>query len=831
MSDADAPPAAEPDAEQASLGREVSERQRPLRSRRAALADSGAMSSGPGLLARRSVEFSLGAGLSLSSRHALGLVVPDLAVAGLPVIPPAELDESIFEMPAPRTGNATLDHIILTQRRQASAAQPPRPRRGLRAATARRNTPAGRHTAPGASAQRMRPQVAPMSRDLEIQRLVSGDGPDTRPRAPRSGPQPASSAGSGPSASRPGRDARGRLGRPAPWHEPSAQLASVTAPAAPVAPADHVAAVAAGTELAAGLDRGSSGLQLPQLRRSLPPGIQAPRSGAFPPSVADGPSARIAAMAAASPTGVESLPVGGALVAGMGPRDDVAPGTTSASGAAFAPGARASSTPTRSRRPPTVSGGAIELRPPGAERPVEPALAALLRAAPPGLALVSPPRRSVATDGFGRQVAPTSGRSPVSGSPRPSPIADLPVAFGGLVELGTSNATGSIPSVLRGLGTVAAAATPVSSRSLSSAGSPSGRVAGARVAASSSRRTSTGSTPTGTTPTERGAPRAIRTLPDLGVLAPAMMASMSVPASGASVATRGIGGAPDGRSRPPVSLSRPDAIVGSAAPPSLAPTSDLPVSPPAIVPSDPGEQFNRVLDQHRTPRARPLPRRFEPIARSIVPRPDRVRVSTDLASRAALEAVGKVAATAGDIVHLARPLDASSAMIDILAHELTHVAHPSPAVRFYDDHRDSKEERLASEMGSIMAKAPVGTPPVSPPPSTGRSGGSTGQGGGGQGGVAIGSHRQGSTGIGAMLQGPIGPVAPPITDHMAGMLGSNASPPSARVGNSIASQGTEASSDFPAALSAVDVERLLDALEARVIRELERRGRRWPRPI
>ena len=100
-----------------------------------------------------------------------------------------------------------------------------------------------------------------------------------------------------------------------------------------------------------------------------------------------------------------------------------------------------------------------------------------------------------------------------------------------------------------------------------------------------------------------------------------------------------------------------------------------------------------------------LPARWQPLATAIVG-DRRVRIATGAASRAALQAAGKVAATAGNVVHLARPLrDAVDA--PMLAHELAHVANPSPLPRFFDDHRDSPEERRAELVADVIRRSPV----------------------------------------------------------------------------------------------------------------------------
>jgi hypothetical protein len=85
----------------------------------------------------------------------------------------------------------------------------------------------------------------------------------------------------------------------------------------------------------------------------------------------------------------------------------------------------------------------------------------------------------------------------------------------------------------------------------------------------------------------------------------------------------------------------------------------------------------------------------------------RVMLSTDTASRRALRSVGKVAATTGDTIHLDPSALAARRTGEVLAHELTHVAHPSPVARFFDDVVDSPEERRAEAVARMMARAPV----------------------------------------------------------------------------------------------------------------------------
>ncbi len=114
------------------------------------------------------------------------------------------------------------------------------------------------------------------------------------------------------------------------------------------------------------------------------------------------------------------------------------------------------------------------------------------------------------------------------------------------------------------------------------------------------------------------------------------------------------------------------------------------------------ERFMSELGRRRRAPDRPLPSQYHAMAATIVGT-DAVRVATDPVSRDALRSVGKVAATVDDVIHLDRPI--GQARPDVIAHELTHVAHPSPAPRFFDDDRDSPEERRADAVATLMRSA------------------------------------------------------------------------------------------------------------------------------
>jgi hypothetical protein len=118
------------------------------------------------------------------------------------------------------------------------------------------------------------------------------------------------------------------------------------------------------------------------------------------------------------------------------------------------------------------------------------------------------------------------------------------------------------------------------------------------------------------------------------------------------------------------------------------------------------ERFMTELSQTVRHTSAPLPMPFRPMSDAITGG-RRVMLSTDPASRRAFRSVGKMAATTGDTIHLDHAAIPRRRLDEVLAHELTHVAHPSPAPRFFDDVDDSPEERRAEKVASIMARSPL----------------------------------------------------------------------------------------------------------------------------
>lgn len=113
-------------------------------------------------------------------------------------------------------------------------------------------------------------------------------------------------------------------------------------------------------------------------------------------------------------------------------------------------------------------------------------------------------------------------------------------------------------------------------------------------------------------------------------------------------------------------------------------------------------RFDDVLRRHRPDPLVDLPTPFVPLARALVG-DRRVRVSVGRASREALAAAGHVAATVGTTIHLAQPLAPTAAHLDVVAHELTHVAAAPDrrAPRFFGDQEQDEEEGIADMIGRM----------------------------------------------------------------------------------------------------------------------------------
>jgi hypothetical protein len=128
------------------------------------------------------------------------------------------------------------------------------------------------------------------------------------------------------------------------------------------------------------------------------------------------------------------------------------------------------------------------------------------------------------------------------------------------------------------------------------------------------------------------------------------------------------------------------------------------------------ERFRETLQRAPAETPQPLPHYYQPLARAIAGRRP-VAMRTGPRTTAALVAAGKPAATVGGVIHLRRLPDRSARSAEIVAHELVHVARPSSQPRFFGDDRHSSEETLAEHTGGLaraLVAPSVGVPPPRP---------------------------------------------------------------------------------------------------------------------
>jgi hypothetical protein len=264
------------------------------------------------------------------------------------------------------------------------------------------------------------------------------------------------------------------------------------------------------------------------------------------------------------------------------------------------------------------------------------------------------------------------------------------------------------------------------------------------------------------------------------------------------------------------------------------------------------------LSQTVRRRPAPLPTVYRPMADTITGGRS-VVLSTDPASRRALRSVGKVAATTGDTIHL-DPVAVPARRIDeVIAHELTHVAHPSPTPRFFDDVDDSPEERRAEQVARIMARAPLapsasvvaptgrrpaGRPDVgrrsavahrratttnTPPPGTLDANALAARLTGGSTPRPAGTIRRSPAP--AAPTAPIDPAGAPVIRRLLESPRTLGSPPTAESSSSAESRGgdgTAITADAFLELFRDNLSEVMSLIEDRIVIELERRGgRTW----
>jgi hypothetical protein len=259
----------------------------------------------------------------------------------------------------------------------------------------------------------------------------------------------------------------------------------------------------------------------------------------------------------------------------------------------------------------------------------------------------------------------------------------------------------------------------------------------------------------------------------------------------------------------------------------------------------------------------PFPAGLQPLVRAITGSARRPFYTTGPATRQALAAAGALGATTGSVVHLPRPPSAEPAALGVVAHELAHLRRPAARPRFLlrsahtaagDGGSDAggagdDEERAALAMGRRVQSAAASAEPVSAGivdrlPVTGPNGA----------GVVEAARRAALAAVEeselarTAAAGPAGQAgeAAPTVAWPAGGVGGGAGPdaaaalqspqsPQSLAGGPTQQGGAEGPAHGPSAQPGsggtaaghVDIDRLAEAIEERVVREIERRGGRY----
>ncbi|MEV6596436.1 DUF4157 domain-containing protein [Actinoplanes sp. NPDC051346] len=267
----------------------------------------------------------------------------------------------------------------------------------------------------------------------------------------------------------------------------------------------------------------------------------------------------------------------------------------------------------------------------------------------------------------------------------------------------------------------------------------------------------------------------------------------------------------------------------------------------------PRERWEAAVAARPLEAPRPLPSAFHAMATAITGRSRPPLFTTGPATRHALSAAGALGATTGTVVHLPAPPTNAPAVSAVLAHELAHTRSPVRRPRFLlggasglldDDERQALaagRQRLAQEAptaAGIVDQLPVG---------------------GGMGAVGDVATRAARAAVMEAAAGPMaaasgwasgthGPVSS-VMDAASGAmdlpngLASGAMDAAAGAANAVgglASQAGSAASGVAgglasgavgglasAARAAIDPDTIVEIVEQRLLREIERRGGRW----
>ncbi|MEU5266861.1 DUF4157 domain-containing protein [Amycolatopsis sp. NPDC021455] len=204
-----------------------------------------------------------------------------------------------------------------------------------------------------------------------------------------------------------------------------------------------------------------------------------------------------------------------------------------------------------------------------------------------------------------------------------------------------------------------------------------------------------------------------------------------------------------------------------------------------------------------TPRA--FPAAFRPLVAGLTAG-SHVRYTTGPRTRAALAAAGALGATTGSTVHLSAPPDTRPSSMRVLAHELAHARRPVGRPRFLlglSTGAADEEERAAQAVGNRVSAGVVDGLPV---------------GGAGAAGV-----------VDVATQAARNAVAEHAAEQVteAGQAVNTVSEAAGEARATAEHAVTAAATTVAKGPSAADLDRIAEALEERVLRQLERRGGRY----
>jgi hypothetical protein len=217
----------------------------------------------------------------------------------------------------------------------------------------------------------------------------------------------------------------------------------------------------------------------------------------------------------------------------------------------------------------------------------------------------------------------------------------------------------------------------------------------------------------------------------------------------------------------------------------------------------------------RAARLDTLPSWSLPLARRLVPAGSLPAVATGPEVTRHLKAAGVRAAATGSTIYLERPPDRGPESVEVLAHELSHVADRPVLPRFFMDRAADADEERARAVG--RAAGSEATREWSWPQVRGRAGGPPAEAS-----LSISPAASAMT----VFRSPEGgeEAAAPIT---AAPLESAAAAPEAAPETVTSARGARQEAEVPLSDLNSMLSGLLEALEERMLRELERRGGRF----